>query len=70
MNPSVGCELKYLLLLLPRHKSYIKVGTVKPKITHESNSRVGLINPASFATTTYIARKLSKRYKLNIMIEP
>ena len=38
-------------------------------MTHESNSGVGGLNLAAYATTTSITHKRDKRYKLNITHE-
>ena len=61
MNLRTWWGLKYLLLLLPRHKSHINVLLLLP-ITHESKSGVEVVNTATFATTTYISHKRNKVY--------
>ena len=60
MNLRAGWGLKYLLLLLPRHKSHINVLLLLP-ITHESKSGVGALNPATFATMRYMSHKRNKK---------
>ena len=69
MNLRTGLGIKYQLLFLPRHKSRINVRTGKLNITHKSNSRVWIVNLATFATTTYISYKRDKKYKLKIRHE-
>ena len=73
MNLRTWWGLKYLLLLLPRHKSHINVLLLLPRRTsqinvtkcklnntHSSECGVGVLKPATSATTKYMSHKRNK----------
>ena len=60
MNLRVGWGALTLLLMLLQHTSFINI-KYKQKITYESNSGVGGLNPDTFATTIYITDKRNNK---------